>query len=340
MKYGVCCIVLGLEERDPPLKFQTMTFSKFSKMDRGEALETLGSRILNNMRTTLEAVRFCRDRGYCYRLSSDLFPLVTYDKAEVSLEDLPQKGLIYQTMADIRSDISDVRISTHPDQFNVLASENDEALRRTVRELNFQSWFMDQIGCPADYRSPINLHINNNKGTPEEIVGRLVGGMSLLDENCRSRIVIENDDKTAGWSARKLVEHYHRITAKPVTFDYLHHKCHPDGLSEEEALRMCHATWGEFTPLFHLSESRDEKNMRAHSDYPTKRHESYGLDFDLDMEFKMKDKAVSLYESQAPQPPETTSQPPETTPPVQETSEHFLSSTSVPLSIVTQVASS
>jgi UV DNA damage endonuclease len=216
--------------------------------------------------------------------------LVTYEKAEVSIEDLPQYGQICQTIQAIRSDMADTRVSTHPDQFNTLASENEDSLKRTVRELNFQSWFMDQIGCPADHRSPINLHINNNKGEPDEIVDRLLDGLSLLDANCRSRIVLENDDKTAGWSVRKLL-HCHARTGIPLTFDYLHHTCHPAGLSEETALRLCHKTW-ETTPLFHLSESRDEKNPRAHSDHPTKRPDTYGLDFDLDMEFKMKDKAV------------------------------------------------
>jgi UV DNA damage endonuclease len=297
MKFGVCCIVLGLEENEPPLKFQTMTYSRFSALDREEAILVLGSRILNNMRTTLASIRFCSERGYGYRLSSDLFPLITYDRANVGLEDLPQKSLIYQTMSDIKSEMSDVRVSTHPDQFNVLASENNESLSRTMKELNFQSWFMDQIGCHADYRSPINLHINNNKGRPEEIVERLVKNIEMLDPNCRSRIVFENDDKPAGWSVRKLLLHYYSRTGKPITFDYLHHKCHPDGLTEEEALRLSHKTWEGFTPLFHLSESRDEKNVRAHSDYVTKSPETYELDFDLDFEFKMKDKAIMLYES-------------------------------------------
>ena len=299
MRFGVCCIVLGLEELDPPRKFKTITYSNFSKMPRPDALEVLGSRILNNVDATFEAIKFCSERGYCYRLSSDLFPLVTYEKAGVGLEDLPQYGLICQTFGRIRSYMSDnkVRISTHPDQFNVLATENDEILRKTVAELNFQSWIMDQMGCPADYNSPINIHINNNKGEPEIIIDRLLRGMDMLDPNCRARIVLENDDKPAGWSVRKLIVHYHSRTGGPITFDYLHHKCHPDGFSEETALRLCHKTWGEFRPLFHLSESRDETNVRSHSDYPTVAPNPYGLDFDLDFEFKMKDKAIEFFEA-------------------------------------------
>lgn len=297
MRPGICCIVLDIG--DPPIKFQKMTFSSFSKMERDKALNALGSRILNNMRTTLEYMRYCSDRGYCYRLSSDLFPLVTYERAGVSVEDLPQSDSISEVIRDIRDHVSEtgIRVSTHPDQFNVLASENEDALKRTVRELNFQSRFMDMIGLPADYDSPINIHVNNNGGEPGEIVKRFKRGLSLLDENCRARLVVENDDKPACWSVNKLSRHLHEETGCPLTFDYLHHECHPDGLDEERALRVCYDSWGAHRPLFHYSESRDESNPRAHADYPDSCPDTYGLDFDLDFEFKMKNKAVELFES-------------------------------------------
>ena len=296
MRYGVCCIVLGLKEKG--LGLQTMTYSSFSRMERSKALDVLGSRILNNMVVTLESIKFCFGRGYCYRLSSDLFPLVTYEKTGVSLGDLPQISLIEGVMDETKSYLSEsqVRVSTHPDQFNVLASENQSAVEKTVRELNFQSWFMDRIGCPSDYRSPINLHINNNAGSRTDVVDRLVRNLDRLDDNCRSRLVIENDDKSSCWSAKMLVDHYHSRTGGPVTFDYLHHRCHPDGVPEAEAVSMCYSTWGSFTPLFHFSEGRDGEESRAHADYPTRRPETYGLDFDIDFEFKQKDLAIERFE--------------------------------------------
>lgn len=300
MRPGLCCICLALEDLETPRSFQTMTYRSFSSMERGRALGVLGGRILNNLEVTMEALRYCGERGWCYRFSSDLFPLLTYEKAGVALEDLPNYGPICRTVEAIRSDISDarVRVSTHPDQFNVLASENEESLARTVRELNFQSRFMDMIGLPADRNSPINLHVNSNKGGRDEIVDRLLRGLDMLDENCRNRIVFENDDKISSWSVRLLMQHLHKRTGIPVTFDYLHHACHPDGLGEGEAVALCHATWGSVTPLFHYSESRDEKNPRAHADLPSKKPETHGFDFDLDFEFKMKDKAIALHESQ------------------------------------------
>lgn len=297
--YGVCCIVLGLEDQNPPRKFQKMTFSNFIKNERQVSLNILGNRILNNIETTLDAIKFCQTRGYCYRLSSDLFPLITYDKAQVRLEDLPTHESILKTFDEIKNFISSnqVRISLHPSEYNVLASENEDALNRTIKELNFYSDFMDKIGCAKDYNSPINIHINNNQGDKEKIVDRFLKGFDQLNQNCQSRLVIENDDKTACWSVAKLIEYYHKRTGRPITFDFLHHKCHPDNLSEQEAIELCHRTWGGIKPLFHFSQSKDEKNIRAHRDYPTARFENYGFDFDLDFEFKMKEKSIEFFES-------------------------------------------
>jgi UV DNA damage endonuclease len=297
MAYGICCIVLGFDEGFS-FKFNKMTYAGFSKMERKAALEVLGSRILNNINVTFEAIKFCRARGYCYRLSSDLFPLVTYEKAGIAVCDLPQFNLIEDAFRSIREYLSSnpVRVSTHPDQFNVLATENEDSLARTVRELNFQSWVLDQLGCPADYNSPINIHVNNSKGSPQEIANRFKRGLELLDSNCRARLVVENEDKVSGWSVKKLLSHLNDETGCPITFDFLHHKCHPDGMTEEEALRACYETWTDYKPLFHYSESKDSANPRSHADYPLGSPETYGLDFDLDFEFKMKDRAVALFE--------------------------------------------
>lgn len=296
MKFGLCCISLDLQDQDPPLKFQTMTFKRFSSLPREEALEILGERIHNNLMVTAETIKYCAANDLCYRLSSDLFPLITYDKAGVDLTDLPNHDDIQDAFDDLENVISEtkVRISCHPSEYNVLASKNQAAVNKTIDELNFYSSFMDRIGCPADHNSPMNLHIHNKDGEHEEIIDRFLQSFNQLDENCRSRLVIENDDKLNCWSVRQLIDHFHCKTFIPITFDYLHHKCHPDGLSEKEAFSLCYATWKDHKPLFHYSESKIGNNPRAHADYAENRFEIYD-DCDIDFELKMKDKAISKH---------------------------------------------
>jgi UV DNA damage endonuclease len=297
--YGLCCISLSLQELDEPIKFQTMTFKRFSSLPREQALEILGERILNNMYATNKIIQYCAENVWTYRLSSDLFPLITYDEANIELDDLPNYDDIQDSFDLIEETISrtGVRVSLHPSEFNVLASTNQAAVDKTITELNFYSSFMDRIGCPADYNSPMNLHVHNKNGSYDDIIARFLNSFNLLDPNCRSRLVIENDDKINCWSVKELTEIFHPKTNIPITFDYLHHACHPDGLSEQEAINACYATWKGFKPLFHYSESRPGNNPRAHADYALQSFNTHGLDFDIDFELKMKDHAINKYEA-------------------------------------------
>lgn len=294
-KFGLCCISLDLQERDPPLKFQKITFKRFNELPREEALEILGDRILNNMIVTNETIKYCHANDLCYRMSSDLFPLITYDAAGVDLCDLPNHDDIQDAFDLIEQTIKStgVRISAHPSEFNVLASKNQAAVDKTIDELNFYSSFMDRIGCPADHNSPMNLHIHNKDGNYDEIIARFLGNFSRLDDNCRARLAIENDDKAGCWSVKELIEQFHSKINIPITFDYLHHKCHPDSLDEKTAFNLCHQTW-KTIPLFHYSESKEGNNPRAHADFAVNRFEIY-QECDIDFELKSKDKAISKY---------------------------------------------
>jgi UV DNA damage endonuclease len=295
MKFGLCCISLKLKEQG--LSHQTMTYKRFSSLPREEALKILGDRIQNNLMVTNETIKFCAENNYVYRVSSDIFPLITYDEANVSLEDLPNHDEIQDEFDNIQSTIfnSAVRVTCHPSEFNSLSSLTPKVIEKTIVELNFYSSFFDRIGLPANTNAAMNLHVHNNNGTREEISHRFYENFKRLDENCQKRMTIENDDKLNCWSVRELVDIFHPITRIPICFDYLHHKCHPNNTTEVEAINMCYDTW-QTRPLFHYSESRPGNNPRAHADYAEIPFETYGLDFDVDMELKAKDLAIEKYE--------------------------------------------
>lgn len=292
-RYGLCCISLKLKEQG--FSHQTMTYKRFSSLPREEALEILGNRIKNNLMVTDKTIEFCAENNYVYRVSSDIFPLITYDEANVSLEDLPNHDDIQDEFDNIQQTIkrTNVRVTCHPSEFNVLASTNNKAVDKTITELNFYSSFFDRIGLPANYDAPMNLHVHNKNGTHSEIIDRFIQNFNRLDSNCRSRLVIENDDKVNCWSVRELLEHFNPATNIPITFDYLHHKCNPCNMNEQEALENCYLTWQGYRPLFHYSESKPGNNPRAHADYTCETFNTYGLDFDIDMELKMKDYAIA-----------------------------------------------
>lgn len=296
---GVCCIVLELEERDPPVKFKTITYKSFSSKPREEALSKLGDIILNNLYVTEQAIEYCGIHGYNYRLSSDVFPLITYEKAEVRFDMLPQVEKIWQQLDAVKSVRAryGVRLSSHPDQFNVLASDNFEAVERTIKELDFHGWFMTRVGCSKDYNSPINIHINRSikHGNIAGIRNLFYENFHRLTDDVKARLVLENDDKPAGWTTVDLYNQFYSNGDTPITFDYLHHKCHNLDSSEEEAFKLAASTWRNYVPLFHYSESIPaHKNPRKHADYASVLPNTYNTTIDLDFEFKMKEKSFAL----------------------------------------------
>jgi UV DNA damage endonuclease len=298
-RLGLCCISLKLKEQG--FGHQTMTYKRFNSLPREEALEILGSRIQNNLMVTDKTIQFCAENNYVYRVSSDIFPLITYDAANVSLEDLPNYDSIQDEFDNIAQTIVDtnVRVSAHPSEYNSLASLSDRVVEKTITELNFYSSFFDRIGLPPNTNSPMNLHVHNNNGTREEIANRFHQNFKKLDENCQSRLTIECDDKLNCWSVKELVEIFHPITRIPICFDYLHHKCHSNNLTEQEAINMCWDTW-RTRPLFHYSESAPGNNPRKHADYAVEPINTYGLEFDLDFEIKQKCIAIKKYQELYP----------------------------------------
>jgi UV DNA damage endonuclease len=178
-----------------------------------------------------------------------------------------------------------VRLSTHPDQFNVLASENNLSVHKTIAELNHHGWVMDMLGCQRNYYNPINIHVNCTKGDLADIAARFMSNLAKCDESVTSRLVIENEDKGC-WTVDNLLKHF-RL---PITFDNLHDKCNPSETDSAACMYQCAATWN-VRPLFHYSESHPDKtNPRSHADMPTDLPASEAYDWDI--ELKSKDAAI------------------------------------------------
>jgi UV DNA damage endonuclease len=294
-RYGLCCIHLGLADRD--YKFQTMTRKRY--LELGNAAHALiADRALNNVNVTERIATACHQAGWVYRVSSGIMPLVTLPDASFTFDSIVDILSSRFTAACVRMRAvvdSGLRISNHPDQFNVLASDNSAAVDKTIRELDTEARTMTMLGARNSYESPMNIHINCSKGNIQDIADRFAANLVRLGDAARNRLVVENEDKGV-WTVENLHKYIYLRTGTPITFDYLHHKCNPGNLSEQQAFELAASTWHGYRPLFHYSESMpNQNNSRKHADYPTVVFDTYGVDVDVDMEFKMKDAAIKRH---------------------------------------------
>jgi UV DNA damage endonuclease len=202
----------------------------------------------------------------------------------------------------------------------VLNSEDERVVKRAVVELDVQAEMLDAMGLGPE--SVVVLHVGGGAGGKEAATERFARGFDLLSDAAKHRLAIENDDRT--FSLLDVLSLAERID-RPVVWDILHHHCHdPKGLSDREALEMALSTWCEkVKPKIHFSSPRLDSSerkvkrgrrvertvvlpqMRAHADLidPLSfelflRHTATGLDFDVMLEAKAKDLALTRLREQ------------------------------------------
>jgi UV DNA damage endonuclease len=257
--------------------------------------------VIENLKDTLKVLDYNLSVGiYIYRLSSDSFPWMS----EYEFSDLPNFKLIQILMTQIGDKIKSngIRVSYHPGPFNVLASENDSVVEKTIKELNKHAELMDLIGLEQSTKYPINIHINTTKPTCEEAAQRFVDRFPLLSESCKKRLTVENDDSPNQYSVKMLYDTVHTKIGIPIVFDQHHFNYGLQDQTMEEALKLAHSTWSGVRPLTHMSSPKtledNSGKQTAHADYIYEEIKTFGLDFDTEIEAKAKDLAVIRYRQQ------------------------------------------
>jgi len=324
---GLTCISEQLKDKDKKeYSFRTMTRKRFNdlcvKEGRNEAIKELSNRILHNVVVTESIVGHCAKSNIGhYRVSSALFPLVTDETLGIDIEELPDLEQIKEELKQVGDTAREhgVSMGSHPDQFNVLASLNQDAVRRTIGELNMQASVLDMMGLPKDHTAPMNIHINyspKEDETLEDVAERFYSNLMKCDSGVYNRLTIENEDKCffnidncIKFSEYLFNKYNHNL---PVCADNLHHKCNPSEVSDFAwQAERCAYTWvnnGEgdnnfISPVFHWSEGKPEK-PRSHADYVAFGNFPPYIAIDPDkpaiyeIETKRKDYAIKLLQQQ------------------------------------------
>lgn len=296
-KIGYCCISMGINEgkskKDQILVNRGMVRRTFD----AKGLPYVSELIILNLKDTLKILDYnIQNEIYVYRMSSDSFPWMS----EYKFEDLPNFTEISNLLISIGDKIksNNIRVSYHPGPFNVLASENNSVVEKTINELNKHAELMDLMYLEKSTYYPINIHINTTQPTCDEAAKRFCDNFKKLSDSCQKRLTVENDDKLSQYSVKMLYDMVYKNIEIPIVFDQLHWKLGPKDQSLEEALRLALSTW-KTKPMTHMASSirhEDPKGLeRAHADFIYEKIEDFGLEFDTEIESKLKDLALIDY---------------------------------------------
>ena len=213
-----------------------------------------------------------------------------------------------------------VRLSMHPGQFTVLASENPDIVNRSVEEFEYHADIIRYMGYGQKWQDfKCNVHISGRQG-PAGIKAIL----PRLSTEARNTITIENDENAWGLEASLELE-----KDVALVVDVHHHWCHSRGEyiePNDDRIKRVVDSWRGVRPAMHYSVSREDLlsghsttqrpdfaaleaqghkkgKLRAHSDYMwnaavNEWASTFRKDFDIMVEAKAKNLASIKFETQ------------------------------------------
>jgi len=291
MNLGYACINMSMGKK------VTTNRTMVKKTLQSKGLEYVSELALANAKDVIKILEWNRQNKInFFRLSSALIPWG--DNIDITqLKDYKEIKSELKKAGDFAK-FHNMRINSHPGPFNVLPSPNESVVQKTFADLELHAKIFDMMGLSLTTYNNINIHCNGVYGDKQSAMNRLIQNFKRLSPSVRKRLTLENDDKASMYSVKDLMYIYEN-TGIPIVFDYHHHQFCTGDLSEEAALKLAATTWPKgITQEVHYSESKalhennPKEKPQAHSDYINSLPNTYGLDVDIMVEAKMKEKAI------------------------------------------------
>ena len=274
----------------------TVTFSNYNKIAIPEKrLEKLKLVSASNLKDLETIIKYNIENNiHFYRITSALIPLVTHPEVgywghrEFLRKDFEYVGKLINS--------SNMRVDTHPDEFNVINSINPKVVENTKINLIRQAeWFED-----FNYNlGKMVIHIGGATNGKEAGIERFITNFKTFPEEVKSKIIIENDDKT--YTAKETLLLCNELKT-PMVLDVHHHNCNNTDDNIYNLIPDIFETWKDekLPPKLHFSSPRDGEKDRKHSDFINANDfinflenvKDFNTDIDIMLECKEKDLAL------------------------------------------------
>jgi UV damage endonuclease UvdE len=250
--------VNGIDKKDDAKQYNTgsTTVAWLKRQSQQVAEEKLWDLMKGNIESTrklVEKVSKLDEPLRMVRLSSDILPVYTQPDYSYFWR-LPDVRAYMETHFSKVGDIaraSNVRLSMHPGQFTVLASENPGIVDRSIEEFEYHADMVRFMGYGKSFQDfKINVHISGKQGP-----AGIRSAYKRLSTEARNCITIENEENS--WGLNDCLD---IIDIVPIVLDIHHHWIREGEYISPDDDRVSRVmdSWRGMRPTMHYSVSRED----------------------------------------------------------------------------------
>ncbi|MDA8897621.1 UV damage endonuclease UvsE [bacterium] len=332
-RIGFCCKYLDEDQTQKPKVLKEIqqnyterqtTVAWCNRQERSVAEDRLLEIVRHNMKSAYNLVEYVGTlpaQRRMVRLGSNQIPMATQPDWRYVFEDktiLAELERGFRRIGDHARE-RDVKLSFHPGQFCVLASDNPDVVERSIDEFEYHVNMARWMGYGKQFQDfKCNIHISGRQGYQG-----IIDILPKLSPEARNIITIENDEMCHGLDASLMLKDH-----VALVLDIHHHWIRDEEYiqADDDRVKMVIDSWRGVRPTLHYSYSRDEwldqstridegnrhdtfhsipelletgakkQKLRAHSDYyPNEKTNDWALtfldSFDIQCEAKAKNLA-------------------------------------------------
>jgi UV DNA damage endonuclease len=277
-----------LEEIQRPLNTRSTTVAWLNRQTKEVAEQRLWDIMVHNIQSYWNLVNYVGglpNELRMVRLGSDVLPVYTEPTWSYFWRKPDVRQYCESNFAHVGTKARelDVRLSMHPGQFTVLASDNPDIVNRSIEEFEYHIDVARWMGYGNKFQDfKCNVHISGRKGP-----AGIKDALKRLSPEARNCITIENDENAWG------IEHSLELVDNlALVLDIHHHWCREGEYIEttDDRFKRVIDSWRGVRPVIHYSVSREDvlvghdnstqpamgkllemghkkAKLRAHSDY-------------------------------------------------------------------------
>lgn len=252
-----CKIQISESKADPKLNQSGTTIKWLSSQTPERARERLWDLMRGNITALANQIEWVGKQPHnqrMFRITSDVLPAYTHDDWMPFYFQPDVVHFLESNLSKIgaRARALDIKLSFHPGQFCVLASEQDYVVENSITEFEYHCDLIRYMGYGVQFQDfKCNVHIGGKRG-PDGIKSAL----RRLSPEARNCLTIENAEFTWGLdSSLELVDDC------ALVLDIHHAWIHSNGeyiLPSDTRFKRVVDSWRDVRPTIHYSVSRED----------------------------------------------------------------------------------